>query len=303
MYALQGVSLDIRCSEVIGLLGESGSGKSTLAAAMLRLLPPHARCETGSMRFQNRDLSAMTDAELREIRGRQFAMIHQDPAMALNPVMQAGDQVAEVLRAHTCLSRKERRALVQNVFEEVGLPGHVYDAYPHQLSGGHRQRVAIAQAIVCRPALVIADEPTSKLDSELQAEMVGLLAGIRERHGTAFLVISHDPAMLAGFADRIAVMYAGQIVEEGETRAVMSRPLHPYTEVLVRIATQSGLRDGPKPASFLAIRGEGVDAISRATGCPFEPRCPDKMAECSKSNPIETSPEEHRRVSCFKYEC
>ncbi len=215
--AVDGVSLEVGDREILGILGESGSGKSTLATAVLGLLPHHARIEQGSILFRGRDLLTMPEGELREIRGREIAMVPQDPALALNPVMTVGAQIGEVLRAHLALTRSERRARVCELLGEVGLepPGTIYGAYPHQLSGGQRQRVVIAQAIACRPALVIADEPTSKLDSELRKEIGELLLRMRSAHATAWVVISHDAALIAGVADRVAVMHDGRMVKTG----------------------------------------------------------------------------------------
>ena len=237
VHALDRASLEIRPGELVGVLGESGSGKSTLATAMLRLLPADARCDSGSIRFQNRDLFALSETELRRIRGAAIALIPQDPALALNPVMQVGVQIAEVLRAHFSMTQRERRARVDELLAEVGFdqPRRIDRAYPHQLSGGQRQRIVIAQAMACRPALVIADEPTSKLDASLQAEILSLMREIGRRHQTAFLLISHDPTVLAGFVDRIVVMYAGRVVEEGRTAEIFRAPLHPYTQALVRL--------------------------------------------------------------------
>lgn len=237
--ALDSANLEIHVGEVVGLLGESGCGKSTLAGAILQLLPEHAHYESGVIWSRGQDLRTFGESALRQIRGRDIALIGQDPAMYLNPVMKAGDQISEVLRAHKKLNASERRALVEESLEEVALPPNVYSAYPHQLSGGQRQRVAIAQAMVCHPALVIADEATSKLDATLQTEIISLMAEIRRRHGTAFLVITHDPAVLAGFADRIAVMRAGQVIEDDLATNIFRRPVHTYTQSLLRIAKQS----------------------------------------------------------------
>ncbi|MGC2246393.1 MAG: ABC transporter ATP-binding protein, partial [Terriglobales bacterium] len=222
IHAVDDLSLAINPGEVVGILGESGCGKSTLANAILRLLPGHANCEQGTILFRGRDLLAMSESKLREIRGREISVIPQDPALTLNPVLNAGSQIAEVLRAHLQLPAKDRRARVLQLLAEVGFdhPKEIYGAYPHQLSGGQRQRVAIAQAISCSPALTIADEPTSKLDAPLQAEIVALLVRIRREHGIAIVMISHDPAVFAGFADRMAVMYAGRIVEIGTTAQI-----------------------------------------------------------------------------------
>jgi len=320
--AVDGVSLAIGVGEVVGILGESGCGKSTLASALLRLLPPHAKCEGGAIAFRGRDLLRLSEMELRAIRGREISLIPQDPALSLNPVMTAGSQIGEVLRAHFPLNAGQRRQRVVELLREVGFdhPDEIYSAYPHQLSGGQRQRIAIAQAVSCRPALLIADEPTSKLDATLQAEIVALLSQIRRQHGTAILVISHDPSLFAGFADRIAVMYAGRIVEVGSSAEIFGRPLHPYTQALVRIAASVRLGGAPLIAPLIefekwphptanpegfsrlpAIAGESPDPSRLPTGCRFEPRCSERMDVCSRRYPREFTPEPSRPVNCFKY--
>jgi ABC-type glutathione transport system ATPase component len=241
IHALDGVSIGVHPGEILGVLGESGSGKSTLAAALLRLLPPHAKIERGTVTVGGQDLLQISDADLRKIRGQKISLVSQDPAVSLNPVLPCGVQIGEVLRAHLPLSASQRRQRVGELLREVGFdrPDEIYIAYPHQLSGGQRQRVVIAQAVACRPALLIADEPTSKLDATLQSEIVELLAQIRRQHGMAMLFISHDPAIFARFADRIAVMYAGLIVEVGTSADIFRHPQHAYTQSLVRLALAS----------------------------------------------------------------
>ena len=300
--ALDHASLEIRPGELVGILGESGSGKSTLAAALLKLLPTDARYDSGTIHFRSRDLLALPESELRRIRGAEIALIPQDPALALNPVMRVGDQIAEVLRAHMGMTRRDRRTRVEELFSEVGFdqPRLIYLAYPHQLSGGQRQRIVIAQAVACRPQLVIADEATSKLDASLQAEIIALMREISQRHRMAFVVISHDPTVLAGFVDRIAVMYAGRIVEEGRTEDIFRRPLHPYTQALVRLSARYLSNAGPR-MRFPAIDGEPANLSSPGVGCPFAPRCPERMQVCSEHELQETTPQLSQRVSCFKY--
>jgi oligopeptide/dipeptide ABC transporter ATP-binding protein len=301
--ALDGVSIEVCPGEVVGVLGESGCGKSTLASALLRLLAPHAKCERGSILVRGHDLLNLSPEELRAIRGREISLIPQDPALALNPVITAGSQVGEVLRAHLPLNAQQRRKQVMELLREVGFdrPQEIYSAYPHQLSGGQRQRIAIAQAVACRPALLIADEPTSKLDATLQAEIVGLLSQIRRQHRTAMLVIGHDPALFAGFADRIAVMYAGRIVEVGSSAEIFGQPLHPYTQALVRIAKSSVATGSSARTRLPAIDGESPDPTRIPVGCRFEPRCSERMEVCSLRYPGEFMPEPSRPVNCFKY--
>jgi len=303
VQALDDASLTVGRGKRLGILGESGSGKSTLAAAVMRLLPRHACVENGSVQFRGQDISGLPESELQRIRGAEIALISQDPAQALNPVITVGDQIAEVLRAHRKMTRRERRSRVEELLGEVGFdrPTEIYGAYPHELSGGQRQRIVIAQAVACRPLLVIADEPTSKLDASLQAEVLSLLQGLSERHEIAFVLISHDPVVLAGFADRIAVIYAGRVVEEGSTEEIFLSPLHPYTQALIRLAGRH-LFSVSERTRLRAIESEPPDMASVATGCPFASRCPERMQVCDEGYPRETTSQSSHRVSCFKYE-
>lgn len=302
--ALEHASFDIHFTEIIGVLGESGCGKSTLASGLLRLLPEYAQYESGTITFLGRDLLRVGESELRKLRGAEIVLIPQEPALALNPVMRVGLQISEVLRAHTGPTRIQQRNRLEELLCEVGFdnPGEIGSAYPHQLSGGQRQRITIAQAIACSPALIVADEPTSKLDRPLQHEILQLLSDIRRRHGIAFLFITHDPTLLFGFADRLMVMYAGRIVEEGNTDDLIQNPLHPYTQALL------GLADSPALASvrgsripLATIHGEPPDRTSVSSGCGFEPRCGARMQVCNCRFPEESMPGPRHRVSCFKY--
>lgn len=302
LSALDRLDLRARSGEILGILGESGCGKTTLAMALLRTLPTHSRCE-GEILLGGSNLLDLQESDLCAVRGKEISLIPQDPALSLNPVMRVGTQIAEVLRAHFSSSRKARRTCVYELLHEVGFdqPRTTYDAYPHQLSGGQRQRVAIAQALACRPALLIADEPTSKLDASLRTEIMALLSGIRGRHGTTIVVISHDPALLAGFADRVAVMYAGKVVEIGSGSQIFREPLHPYTRALVSLANASRIGEGGRVDRFPTIPGDLPNPCSSAVGCRFEPRCSERLNLCRYNNPREVSPEAARWVSCFKY--
>ena len=256
--ALNVVSLEVRSGEIIGILGESGCGKSTLANSVIQSLPSNAKIESGEIVFKGRSLLNLGERELTSIRGREISLVPQDPALSLNPVMAVGTQISEVLRAHLPLNARQRREQVHQLLQEMGFerPEEIYRAYPHQLSGGQRQRIVIAQAISCGPALLIADEATSKLDASLQLEIVERLSAIRKRHGTAMIIITHDPMLLAGLADRIAVMYGGQIVELGTCAEMMERPLHPYTQALMRVAKSSSIADVSKEKRFPTIDRE-----------------------------------------------
>jgi len=301
--ALDGLSIDIRAGEIVGILGESGCGKSTLASALLRLLPSNAQCARGTILVNGLDLMSLSEKELRSIRGRVISLIPQDPALALNPVMKVGLQIGEALRAHLQSNAEHRRMRVMELLQEVGFDqaAEIYSAYPHQLSGGQKQRIAIAQALACKPSLLIADEPTSKLDVTLQAEIVTLLSQIRRRRATAILMISHDPTVFAGLADRIAVIYAGRIIEVGTAAQIFGRPLHPYTQALVRIAISSVAAGLNARTRLPGIEGEAFDPSCVPVGCRFAPRCPDRMDVCSRRYPSEFLPEPHRPVSCFKF--
>lgn len=303
ILAVDRISLELNPGEIVGVLGESGSGKSTLVSSILRLLPRDASYESGQIRFRGRNLLTLSEPEMRCVRGKEISMISQDPALSLNPVIRVGDQIEEVFRAHTGMNRPERKKQVEDLLSAVRFdqPRQIGSAYPHELSGGQRQRMAIAQAIACRPALLIADEPTSKLDATLQSEILALLADIRRKDGTTLLVISHDPTIFAGFADRVLVMYAGRIVEEGKTEDIFRRPMHPYTQALVKLSQRHLMKDMGRRVRFPMIAGESPSPSRRAAGCRFEPRCPERMPGCAASDPKEVFSESSRRVSCFKY--
>lgn len=245
--AVDDASLDVGFGEAVGLLGESGAGKTTVLEAVLGLLPESARVVRGSIRFKGRELRDLPARDRRRLLGAEIAFVPQDPALALNPVRRIGPQVAEVVAAHRPWTRARCREEAEGALASVGLPDVLYDAYPHQLSGGQRQRVTIAQALCCRPALVLADEPTAALDSATQAELRSLLKGLRERHGVAMLLVSHDAGTLWALADRIFVLEDGRTVESGPSAQVLGDPVHPYTRALLEAA--------PRPPVTLAHGG------------------------------------------------
>ncbi len=301
VHALRGVTFDLEAGESVGVLGESGSGKSTLASALLRVLPASATITRGSIRFRSRDLRTASEKDLQSVRGAAIALIPQEPALALSPVMRVGDQVINVLRAHRDIDRRSRRDVAERMLAEVGLDeaGRIFHSYPHELSGGQRQRVAIAQALVCRPKLVIADEPTSSLDTTTQAEILALLRRLRKDLGLTLLMIAHQPAVLAEITDRVLVMYAGRVVEDCSAASIDGAPLHPYTAALLKcmpIAPVNGVRRKVAP-----ILGAAPDPAHLPPGCAFEPRCAEKLAVCTSREPGFTAPSPSRRVSCFKY--
>ena len=302
--AVESVSFDVGSGEAVGILGESGCGKTTLALALLRLLPPGGQILRGSIHFGGRELLAAGEREMERIRGGEISLIFQEPGIALAPVMRVGEQVCEVIRAHRRWSWKRCREVAVSALAQVfpNDSARIYAAYPHQLSGGQRQRVLIAQALACRPALVIADEPTASLDTTTQAEILALIRDLKQRLRLSLLLISHNPAILAGLADRILVMYAGRIVEEGPLERVYREPLHPYTQGLLRSIPRTPDEAAPSSKTKLpAISGSPPDPARLPSGCPFEPRCPERMAICTTREPDEVRPEASRRVRCFKY--
>jgi len=298
LRALQGVTLEIAAGEAVGLLGESGCGKTTLALAMLNLLPTRTRILRGSVTFRGSNLLALRELDLEKIRGAGISIVHQEPGMALNPVIRIGEQVSEVLRAHQPIGNDRARDGARSLLMQVGFAAdsRVWEMYPHQLSGGQQQRVAIAQAIACRPPLLIADEPTTALDVATQAEIFALLKDLKEKLHLAMLVITHDPWPLAQLVDRVLVMYAGRIIEEGPSGPVIERPLHPYTQGLLR-SRPAGSRKRP----LASIPGDPPDLTQPLQGCTFASRCPEKMDICQSCFPAQFRPEESRQVACFKY--
>jgi oligopeptide/dipeptide ABC transporter ATP-binding protein len=299
---LHQVDLDVWPGEIVGVLGESGAGKSTLAAAILRMLPGGAE-STGSIRFQMQELQDLDESRCRTIRGAQIARIVQEPGLCLNPVMRVGDQVAEVVRAHGKQDRKSRKEQSEAMLGEVGFSNvdRVYKAYPHQLSGGELHRVAIAQALVCRPKLVIADEPTRSLDVTAQSEILCLLRETHRKFGSALIFITHNPALLAGFADRVVIMYAGRIVEEGPVAQVFRKPLHPYTKGLLQLFPRSApSADWSKVERLPAIPGALTAADHFLPGCIFEPRCSARTDVCRTDSPV-VEIQQECRVSCFHH--
>ena len=302
--AVDELNLDVADGEVVGLLGESGCGKTTLLLAILGLLPGSAHVVRGSIRFRGRELLGLGEAALRGVRGAEIAIVFQEPTLALNPVRRVGAQVAEVVRAHRRWNRRRCREEALSVLAEVGFPEtvRIHDAYPHELSGGQRQRVVLAQALACRPALVLADEPTASLDSTTQAEIRALLGTLQSRFGIALLLVSHDLGALAALAGRVLVMYAGRLVEAGVPERVFGDPLHPYSRGLVRAVPRVPAPGSPPgQRAFEPIPGSSPDPARLPPGCAFEPRCPDRLPACVERPPQDTRPVADRQVRCFKY--
>ncbi len=302
---LDGISLDIQKGQAIGILGESGCGKTTLARSLLRLLPSNFRIARGSIDFRGADIVQMGSKELTQIRGTGISLIHQEPAGALHPTMRIGHQVAEVLKAHHRWSRKKcmeaGRATLAEVFREDS--NRIFNSYPHELSGGQRQRVLIAQAISCRPSLIIADEPTASLDLTTQAEIIQLLKDLKQQLGMALLLITHNPALLPDLVDRVLVMYGGQVVEEGPLGRVYASPLHPYTQDLMRLRPSNAKPRSLSPRHRLSVIEDPPGGTSGThPGCHYEVRCGQRVPKCSSVMPEEKHIDESRRVRCFLYE-
>jgi oligopeptide/dipeptide ABC transporter ATP-binding protein len=282
--AVDGVSFDIGAGETLGLVGESGSGKSVTALSILRLIQPPGRIESGSViEFDGKDIVTLGDDEIRDIRGNRISMIFQEPMSALNPVFTVGDQVAEVARVHAGVSRKEAWDRAVKMLALTGMPDAESRAkqYPHQLSGGMRQRVLIAMALMMKPALVIADEPTTALDVTIQAQILDLLLDLQKKIGTSILMITHDLGVIAETASRVIVMYAGEVVEQGEVDSLFAKPHHPYTEGLMH----SMPHIGHDQERLNVIPGTVPAPTEWPSGCRFRERCPYSWDLCQTEHP------------------
>ena len=294
--AVQDLHLALPAAAITCLVGESGCGKSLTARAILRLMPPQARLG-GRILYRGEDLLSLSEARMRALRGRHLAMIFQEPMTALNPVLRVGDQAAEALRLHAGLSAAQAREEVIRLFGEVGIPAAAerYAEYPHQLSGGMRQRVMIAAALSCRPDILLADEPTTALDATLQGQILHLIREQAQARGMAVLLITHDLGVVARVAAHVGIMYAGYLVEYGPTAEVFAQPLHPYTRGLM----ESSPARAPLGAARLpAIPGSVPPLGQRGAGCPFAPRCGQALPVCRQSLPDERE-ENGRRVRCW----
>ena len=291
------VGFTIREGEVVGLVGESGSGKSVTAMSLMRLLGEQGRVERGRVRLGDRDLLSLSDTEILSVRGREIAMIFQEPMTSLNPVYTVGFQIVEVLMEHFGQPRRAALARAVELMTLVGIPAAEQRVreFPHQLSGGMRQRVMIAMAMACQPRLLIADEPTTALDVTIQAQILNLMRELKRRFGTAVLLITHDLGVVASMADRVMVMYGGQIVESGEMGRVFGAPRHPYTRLLL----QSIPRVREKRPTLSAIPGSAPSPSAFPSGCRFHPRCPDATDECRVSAPT-LEAVDRRVVRCWR---
>jgi len=285
--AVDEVSLRLDAGETLGIVGESGSGKSTLALTILRVLPMAAKIVSGSMMFEGEDLVRKSDVEMRHVRGKRIAMILQDPMASLNPLFTVGDQVAEPIRVHDGASRRSAWSRAQELLKAVRIaaPETRVREYPHQLSGGMRQRIVGAIAISCEPRLLIADEPTTSLDLTIQAQYLNLLRDLQRAHHLALIFITHNLGIVAKMCDQVAVMYGGRLVESGPVARIYNAPAHPYTRALL----ESIPRLGDSRTRLTAIDGQPPDPAALPGGCAFHPRCPKVMDRCRAEAPPEFS--------------
>ena len=293
--AVSDVTLSVGEGEIFGLVGESGCGKTTLSLAIMGLLPPTART-SGVVTFTGRDLATLDDEETRQLRGDRISMILQDPMTSLDPTFSIGSQVSEVITSHRDVSAKAARSRAVDLLREVGIPDAAarYDDPPHRFSGGMRQRVVIAAALANEPALLLADEPTTALDVTIQAQILTLLRDLREGHGTAIVLVTHDLGVVAQICDRVGVMYAGQLVETASVRELFTAPRHPYTRALLAALPASG----QLPGSLRVIEGRVPDLSDPPPGCRFAPRCPHRMPECESVPPLASYPSGHQ-IACW----
>jgi peptide/nickel transport system ATP-binding protein len=297
--AVDGVTFSVDAGRTLGLVGESGCGKTMTALSILRLTPPSGRILSGAIVFDGRNLLALSEPEMRRVRGNAIAMIFQEPMSSLNPVFTVGNQIAEAVRLHQGLSRRAARERAIEMLRVVEIPEaeHRVDDYPHQLSGGMRQRVMIAMALSCHPRLLIADEPTTALDVTIQAQILDLLAGLQRRLGMAMVLVTHDLGIVAERADDVAIMYAGRIVEHAPVAAIFRRPLHPYTGGLLRSIPKVGAE---KTRRLETIPGLVPDLLSLPSGCHFRDRCARAIERCSRADPQLEQLEPAHWVACLR---
>jgi len=297
--AVNGVSFDIDKGETLGLVGETGAGKTTTALGLMSLVPdPPGKVVGGEILFNGKNMLKASKHELRAFRGKEMSMIFQDPMTALNPILTVGEQIAEVIQLHDKLSKAEAYKKAAEMLRLVGIPDERMTEYPHQFSGGMKQRVVIAIALACNPQFLIADEPTTALDVTIQAQVLDLMAELRKKFGTAMLMITHDLGVVTEICDKVAIMYAGQIVESGDLESIYERTCHPYTKGLF-----GSLPSLSKKIHRLSpIPGLMPDPSNLPTGCPFHPRCPNAMEICKSRAPVNTEIEPGHFVRCLLYE-
>lgn len=295
--AVNGVSLELDYGDTLGLVGETGAGKTTIAKSILRILPdPPAVIDGGSIALDGQELLTLPQEEMRRIRGKRVAMIFQDPMTALNPVRRVGEQIAEGIRIHEKVSRHRANEMAVDMLEMVGISADRFREFPHQFSGGMKQRVVIAIALACNPDLLIADEPTSALDVTIQAQVLDTIAELKEKKNTAMILITHDFGIVAKSCNKVGVVYAGEIIEFGTTRQVFEHPMHPYTKGLFEAIPKMSLDvDRLSP-----ITGAMPDPTHLPEGCCFRPRCPYACEECRHTHPQDITLEDGHRCKCIR---
>ncbi|MBI3942582.1 MAG: ABC transporter ATP-binding protein [Chloroflexi bacterium] len=303
VHAVNGISYNLNEGETLGIVGESGSGKSVSVMSVMRLIPqPPGKIAGGEVIFNGRDILKMSDEEVRQIRGNRIAMIFQDPMTSLNPVLTINQQISEALTLHLGMDKDQAKKRTIELLEMVGIPGarNRVDDYPHQFSGGMRQRVMIAMGLACNPQLLIADEPTTALDVTIQAQILDLVARLKEELGMAIIWITHDLGVIAGLADRVVVMYAGFIIEQAEVRDLYGNPRHPYTLGLMRSVPRV---DQARKVKLQPIEGFPPDLIDLPKGCPFAARCWFRIDKCLEENPplLQTENPGHRSA-CWRWQ-
>jgi oligopeptide/dipeptide ABC transporter ATP-binding protein len=301
VQAVNGVNLDVGRGEIIGLVGESGCGKSVTAKAILRLLPKRSTAIDGKILFNGRDLLSLGAKEILKIRGNAISMIFQEPMTSLNPGLKVGFQIAEALVLHQHLTWSKARQEAIRMLDQVRIPSPAIraDNYPHSLSGGMRQRAMIAMALSCRPALLLADEPTTALDVTIQAQIMALMKQLQAGLNTAIVLITHDLGLIAEVAERVLVMYAGRVVEEASVGDLYRNPRHPYTQGLLGSIPVLGKKFTGGRKALVEIPGSVPSLFNLPSGCPFHPRCSQVMDICRTQSPPETSPDATRKVSCW----
>jgi len=299
LIAVDDVSFEIKAGEVLGVVGESGAGKSLTGAAIIGLLEPPGRISGGEVRLAGKRIDNLAQEQIRQIRGREIGMVFQDPLTSLNPLFRVGEQLIETLQTHADLDEKSARKQAIDWLAEVGIPSPEVriDQYPHQFSGGMRQRVVIALALCANPKLIIADEPTTALDVSIQAQIISVLKRLCREHGTAVMLITHDMGVIAETADRVAVMYAGRLVEIGEARKVIQNAKHPYTLGLMGSIPTIGDTE----EELRQIQGSMPRLAEIPEGCAFNPRCPNVSDRCRKNRP-ELQPVDESSVACWLFE-
>ncbi|WP_421851362.1 ABC transporter ATP-binding protein [Oricola sp.] len=298
--AVEGLSLHVDEAETLAIVGESGSGKSVASMSILKLLDPGIAGMRGSIRFQGRELTGLTEEEMRDIRGNAISMVFQEPMTALNPVMTVGRQIAEALTLHRDMSAREATEKAKEMLELVGIPepeSRVME-YPHQLSGGMRQRVMIAMALACEPRLLIADEPTTALDVTIQAQILDLMKSLRDRIGASIIIVTHDLGVVAEVADRVVVMYAGHKIEEADVRSLFRAPHHPYTVGLLSAMPKLGTSKTEKNWRLSEIPGQVPSTVGKLNGCVFAGRCHKARDECHQHKPALRDTGEGRLFAC-----